>query len=305
MTKKKNKQNRYPQPLRFMRWMYPKLEQMLPGVAHKLSYKMFFSPVRFDRPEREKSIRTKATKFSLVISGKETAFYSWGDEANPLIVLVHGWMGRATQFHSLIEALVSNSYRVIAFDGPAHGESKGRSTDLRDFSAALQNINETYGPIKMAVGHSFGGVAVLYAIEKGLDLENAILISSPSIGDDIIKQFVSQMNGTSATGEAFKRSIKRKFGFEFNELSASHIIKRINLNSLLLVHDYKDNDVPISHAELLKELFPAAKTIFTTGLGHTRILRDQATVEKIVKYIGEEVKSKLEQSNNMALSAAH
>jgi pimeloyl-ACP methyl ester carboxylesterase len=279
------------------------MEKIVPGLAQQMAYKMFFSPVRFKRPMREESVRTMATKFTHRINGKETAFYSWGLSENPLIVLVHGWMGRATQFHALIEALIKENFRVMAFDGPAHGESHGKSTDLREFATALDHIQSTYGPINLAIGHSFGGVAVLFAIENGLRLNNVVMIASPTIGDDIVKQFVTQMNGTAATGEAFKQAIRRKFGFEFDELSASHIIKRIKLNSLLLVHDNNDSDVPISHAELLANLFPPAETLFTTDLGHTRILRDRDTIAQILNFINKVLSGRQKKTDDKIIHA--
>ncbi len=275
--------------MRLIRWFYPKVEVIAPKLAFKWSYRLFFTPFKFSRPERELPIMAGAQIWHHNINKNQTAFYSWGEQNNPLVVLVHGWMGRATQFHKLIEALLEADYRVIAFDGPAHGDSQGKSTDLRDFSAALIYIEQQHGPIATAIGHSFGGVAVLFAIDQGLPLKNAVMVASPVIGDEIIDQFVRQIKGTSSTADAFKRTIKQKFGFEFNEFSASHIIKRIKLNSLLLVHDTQDTDVPIEHARVLKNLAPTARTHFTRGLGHTRILRDQETTNFIVNFIKNEM----------------
>lgn len=271
--------------MRLIRWFYPKVEVIAPKLAYKWSYRLFFTPFKFKRPGRELPILKNAQIWYHPINKNQTAFYSWGEKNNPLVVFAHGWMGRATQFHNLIEAFLEANYRVIAFDGPAHGDSKGKSTDLRDFSEALAYINQQHGPIETAIGHSFGGVAVLFAIANGLPLKHVVMVASPVIGDEIIDQFVGQINGTSATADAFKRTIKKNFGFEFNEFSASHIIKRIKLDSLLIVHDAEDKDVPIAHSKLVKNLVPAAHTHFTNGLGHTRILRDQETTDFIVKFV--------------------
>ena len=68
-------------------------------------------------------------------------------------------------------------------------------------------------------------------------------------------------------------------------MSASEIIKRIEIDCLLLVHDENDRDVPISHSELMKKLEPKAITHFTKGLGHTRILRNDEVIETITRKI--------------------
>ena len=68
-------------------------------------------------------------------------------------------------------------------------------------------------------------------------------------------------------------------------MSASEIIKRINVDCLLLVHDENDRDVPIAHSKLMKEIKPSAITHFTKGLGHTRILRNDDVISTIAQKI--------------------
>jgi hypothetical protein len=54
---------------------------------------------------------------------------------------------------------------------------------------------------------------------------------------------------------------------------------------LLLVHDEDDKEVGPQHPEALLKVYPAAKLIKTSGLGHTRILRDDAVIREVVTFI--------------------
>jgi len=286
MNKNKAQAIGNPLLLRIIRRVYPVLEKVIPKLAFKLSFILFFTPFKFKTPPREQEVLQKSIKFNQTINGKRTQFYSWGNEKQPLIILVHGWMGRASQFYKLVDALIVKNYHVVAFDGPAHGASGGRQTNVIDFSEAINCIANKYGSIACAIGHSFGGITILYAIEQGLEINNVVLVATPSIASDIIKQFEEKINASPATGENFRKGISQRYGVSFDTISASELIKKVSLKSLLLVHDENDNDVPLAHADLIKAQFPAAKTIYTKGLGHTRILRNETVIEKIALAIG-------------------
>ncbi len=274
-----------PLPLRILRKVYPFMEKTMPKIAFKLAFNLFFTPIRFKVPNREQPVLENATLFDTKIQDKRTQFYSWGIPGKPLAIVVHGWMGRAGQFYKIIEALMAKEYHVVGFDGPAHGASAGRKTNILEFAEAINFIADKYGNIQCAIGHSFGGITILNAIDRGLKIENVVLIATPTIASDIIEQFQDKINATPATGKRFLKEILVKYNIAFEYMSASEIIKRIKVNHLLLVHDENDMDVPIAHSMLMKELDPSATTIFTQGLGHTRILRNDDVIDKITKSI--------------------
>ena len=271
--------------MRIIRRMYPMLEKTFPKAAHKLAYKLFFTPLKFKTPSRELPILDKAVKFTEAIDGKTTQFYTWGERNNPLVLLVHGWMGRASQFYNIIDYLVERQYFVVSFDGPAHGASGGTQTSVVDFSEAIRLIESKYQKIDYAVGHSFGGITLLHALKNGAKLDHLAFIATPSISDEIVRSFEGRINASPATGAYFKKKVFKKYGVTFKSISASESIKEVSIKSLFLIHDELDKEVGLEHAKLLKERYPAAKTLFTSGLGHTRILRDDHVAEQLIARI--------------------
>jgi esterase/lipase len=286
MKKNKPKSTQDHPMMKSIRWAYPKLEKVFPKIAHRLAFRLFFTPLRYPRPQRELAIMNEAIQSKSIIAGKQTVFYSWGQEQNPVVLLVHGWMGRATQFHYIIGKLIENGYQVVAFDGPAHGESKGNKTDIREFKVAIQHVETKYGSISAAIGHSFGGAALIFSMHGGIKIDKLVMIASPAIGIKIVESYAKLLNGSYKTVEAFLKLVLKKFNMSFKDVAASNLAQEIDIKHLLIVHDELDYEVFIEHAEKMRSVVPEAKVYFTNGLGHTRLLRDPGVAEAIVNFIG-------------------
>lgn len=269
--------------LRIVQWVYPRLEKTFPRLAHRFFITIFFSPLNYRVPEKEKAVERLADKFLLKVEGRRIQCYSWG--SGPPVLLVHGWAGRATQFRKIISALVAEDFRVVAFDGPAHGRSQGTSTNIAEFESVIREICGKMGTPECIIAHSFGGSAVLFAAMNGLPVRKVINIASPTIGDEIIKTYLTRINGSPATGEFFKSYILKTTGRPFDEYTALHFIRHIPQDmSLLLIHDEDDQDVSIRHALELIHVYPKAMLFQTRGLGHTRILRDEEVINRIISF---------------------
>ena len=226
----------------------------------------------------------EAEKTVLNVGKKRIQCYSWG--SGPMVLVAHGWAGRATQFRKIIAALVSEKYRVVGFDGPAHGQSSGISTDIDEFEQVLIGLYEKFGVPGAIVAHSFGGGAVLQAAMNGLVVRKLVNIASPVIGDEIIQTYLTTINGSAATGAFFRSWVRKRKGKDFDEFTALHFITRIRQDmELLLIHDENDEEVGIAHALELMKRYPRAALYRTTGLGHTRILKDEAVIKKCVSFI--------------------
>lgn len=278
------KKDKTPTTLKIFRWFFPKLELIAPFFAKRLFVKLFFSPLRYTLPQKEEETQKRAARFFITVKSQKIACYSWG--GGPMILVVHGWAGRASQFRKFIEALTQLGYRVVGFDGPAHGNSTGNRTNIDEFEEVIKRLYQSFGEPKAIIAHSFGGGAVLYSAMNGLPVKKLINIASPTIGDEIIKTYLRAINGNPKTGEFFKSYILKKYGKGFNEFTALHFVKNLKQEiDLLLVYDEDDIEVGPQHAEELVKVYPKAKSYRTKGLGHTRILRDEEVIRRCVTFI--------------------
>ncbi len=273
-----------PPLLKAIRWLFPKLEWISTRLAVAYFEKIFFTPLRYKTPYKEKELESSATFFD--ISWKlRIQGYEWGDSSKPYILVIHGWAGRSTQFRKFIPELIKGGYRVVGFDGPAHGRSEGRKTNLYDFEEVLKKIIGMKGVPVAVIAHSFGGGAALYAIMQGLPITKLVNIASPTIADEIVKSYLKAIGGSWKTGAAFKKLIHKKYGKPFEEFTAMHFIKEITDLKLLLVHDADDKDVSIIQAEALIRAYPKGRLITTHGLGHNRILKDEKVISACLDFI--------------------
>lgn len=279
------KKNKTPFLLRLVQWGFPKLEKFFPALAHRLFITLFFTPLRYKTPPKEIEIRETAEKIRIQLAdGIEIQGYSWG--TGPVVLFVHGWAGRGTQFRNFFPEIIDAGYRVLALDGPAHGLSTGRRADLDGFKTMLFEIEKTVGKIEGVITHSFGGVATLYSIMMGLKVNTLINIASPAIGDEIIDTYLKAMNGSKKTGDYFKQYVINRTGKPFYEFSAEYFIQHIpNEVQVLLIHDKGDVEVPITHPQRLVELRAATRLLITEGLGHYRILKDPGVIRQAVTFL--------------------
>lgn len=270
--------------LKVVRWVFPRLEKVFPALAHRFFVTIFFTPLSYPVPERERMIEQDAQKFSIRVSGRRIQCYSWGQ--GPVVLLVHGWAGRATQFRAFIPALVRANFRVVGFDGPAHGRSDGRKTDIIGFEEVLKVLYTHIGVPEGIIAHSFGGGVVLFAAMNGLQVKKLINIASPTIGDEIIQTYLKTIRGSAETGRVFRKYVQQTTGKPFDAFTSLHFISHLKQDvKLLLVHDEDDAEVSINHALELLKRYPQASLYTTRGLGHTRILKDEAVIEKCVSFL--------------------
>jgi len=283
MTKKKK--DHTPFLLKLIQWGYPKAEAIFPPLAYRFFLTLFFTPLKYKAPEKEKKAETFSEKFLVIVSGKKVQCYKWGS-AEKTVLVIHGWAGRSTQFRRFIKPLLAANYQVVGFDGPAHGQSEGKRTTIADFVDAIKEIYTVVGVPEAIITHSYGGGVALYAAMNGLPIKTLVNIASPTIADEIINNYLRVIGGSDKTKNFFKKEILKRYGKPFEEFTSLYAIEHMKQDlNLLLVYDENDKEVPVTHALALMERYPKAALMHTYGLGHNRILKDIKVIERVVTFI--------------------
>lgn len=283
---KKNKKSKEPLALRLVRWFFPKVEAIWPTLAHRYFIHIFFTPLNYRQPEKEKEVIKAAKKFSVTVNNKRVQCYRWGT-MGPKVMLVHGWAGRAGQFRAIIPALLAKGFEVFAFDGPAHGASEGKQTNVMEFGSVMQQLIEQEGEFVAVIGHSFGGIAALYAISHGLNIRRLITISSPTLPSQVIRNFRNAINASEKVEGAIDVYLRKHYNKTFEDLTGGiHSVKNLpNPIELFLIQDENDPEVGVENAIEVKKVYPTADILITKGLGHTRILRDDTVISRCVEFV--------------------
>lgn len=269
---------------RLPRAAFSTLGPVFPGLMGSWAYRLWFRTHRQAGSAKELSLAGNAEHLTLRVDGLPLAVYRWG--AGPVIVFVHGWSGRATQAGAFVGPLTAAGYCVLAFDAPAHGNTPGRRTNILEFTAALRAIAAAYGPLHGAITHSFGGMALAYALRHGLVLGRAVCIGAPARLEFLVERFARSLALPEPVLNELRRRLERRFAEDVWEAMSTDSNARMLNVPALIVHDRDDREVPVRQGELIAEAWPGAQWLATRGLGHRRILRDAATVQAVVDFIG-------------------
>jgi len=208
---------------------------------------------------------------------------SWG-ETGPLVLALHGWRGRTTQFRPLATALLARGMRTVAIDLPKHGVSVGDSATPRLLGELLVEIERIVGPMHAAVGHSFGGAALGAGLVYGFRPKRLVIVSSPTRVSRI-PVFIAKTAGLPPPAmKEFVKLLDEHAGRPSAELDLVLTAPPSGIPALL-IHDLKDNVIPYVEAEALANAWPGLRVLTTTGKGHRDILSAPDVLKAIVEFV--------------------
>jgi pimeloyl-ACP methyl ester carboxylesterase len=246
-----------------------------PRLSASLAFRAFFSTrPRLKVHAREAATMKQATRERIRVRGTRVVTYRWGT-VGPVIVLAHGWRGRAAQFAPLVQSLVADGHRVVAFDAPAHGASGGSRTDVRDWIAALTELQGRYGPFAAVIGHSFGGFAALTAARHGLQTDAVVTIAAAGAPSAFLGEFARMMSLDETTREGMEQRFLRRVGESPQSLGERYDAVAHPLDPevpLLVIHGANDRQLPASESQRLHEAHTDSRLLLVEGAGHNRVL---------------------------------
>lgn len=261
------------------------LQFISPYLAGKFAFKLFMTPVRFSRPKREGKMFENALKkmFFVPEIDKKIQVYEYG-QSNKKVLLVHGWSGRGTQLYKIADTLIDNGYMTISFDGTGHGNSEGKTSSMPEFIASMLALEKEYGSFDFVIGHSLGGMALLNAIKKGLQVKKGIIIGSGNSIIAICNQFIEKLGLQPKVSVHLKELMDKRLGEDTEVLSAYVAAKSVD-TPILVIHDKDDVDVPVHCSYDIKKNLVNSEILITEGLGHRRVLVNEKVIDEILNYI--------------------
>jgi pimeloyl-ACP methyl ester carboxylesterase len=270
--------------LRFIRSVFEALGYLAPALGGRLAALLFRSPRRHQAPLFEQEIRARADAHARVLhEGLELDVLEWGD-GDRAVLLVHGWEGRGTHLGRFVDPLVAAGFRVVAFDGPAHGASGGSQTDAVNFSRAFYTLSDAAGPFYALVAHSFGGASAMLAMSRGFPVERAVIIGAPSQLSYVLGRFRETVGLPETVWPHFLRHLERRIGHPPLQFDAANFAGTLQLPGMV-VHCQDDIEISFEQAELTHAAWPGSRLLATSGLGHRRILKDPEVIASVTAFL--------------------
>jgi pimeloyl-ACP methyl ester carboxylesterase len=258
------------------------LETASPELAARVAERLFFAPPRRPLSPDDTAVLAAGRAFDVHSEGHRLRAWRWG--AGPVVLLVHGWGGRAGRFSAFVDPLVAAGHTVVTYDGPGHGASDGRLSSMPELARALAAVAAAVGPVHGVIAHSLGGAATSLALRDGLAARRIALLASVADPGVFAEAFAESMGVRRETIDALRRNSERRIRFPWSELNVPAMAARLSLPALV-VHDQDDDVVSIRDGRAIAAAWRGAELVVTTGLGHRGVLRDSATVRRAVDFI--------------------
>ncbi|NQZ82216.1 MAG: alpha/beta hydrolase [Colwellia sp.] len=263
------------------------MSRITPSRTAKGALNKFIRPRRSQLKGWEANAETQGIRFSLnndISAIRWLSQYSDTSAEQKTLLLVHGWESRATQMYGLVPKLLALGYQVIGVDMPAHGHSLGKISHAEAFVQTVLLAQEKLGDFDAVVGHSLGAGASSLAIARGLITKKLVLISGPSSIENVLRSFSRFVGLNNHATDKFLHHASELVGRKPSEMDAINVNGDIEV-ATLIIHDHHDIEVPISESKRLMPKFVNAELYTTTGLGHRKILKSTAVIDKISAFL--------------------
>jgi len=269
---------------------------LAPTLAARLAYRLWFrlpaSGAAMGKGEQDAPAGVPellASPFEVRVRGRAIRGWVWGD--GPVVYLVHGWGGRLEQLSPLVRHLLARRLQVVAFDGLSHGSSDAgrhgpRSSDAVELGRSLDAVAARFGPARAVVAHSMGALSTLLALRDGwLGAERLVLIAPSEGVPDFLERFRRQVGFSRRTERRLIAMAERRTGYSVDDLDPARLGAQLQeAPELLVIHDLEDRQTAHGPSARLVAGWPGGQLYTTNGLGHRRILADNAVGGAVARF---------------------
>lgn len=157
------------------------------------------------------------------------------------------------------KALVKSGLAVLRFDFTGLGESEGEfsstnfTTNVDDVISAARFLEREHQPPQVMIGHSFGGMAVVFAARELPQVAGVVTIATPSEPQHVLEHFGEARAQIEADGSAVVQvlghrvRIEKQFIDDVNQPVYRDVLRDLG-KALLVMHSPADSVVSIDHA---------------------------------------------------------
>ncbi len=220
-----------------------------------------------------------------------------------------------TATRNITRALTRDGFGVLRFDFTGLGESDGDfgdtnfSGNVEDLSAAIEFLTTRYKAPTLAIGHSLGGAAVIFASAKANSIKAVATIGTPSDTQHVKHLFGDQIKAIIENGEAVVQlsgrpfKIKEQFLRDIDSQMLTQTLKKMR-KPILICHSPQDDTVGIAHAEKLYHAAMHPKS-FVSLDGADHLLTDKKDSIYVGGVVAQWAMRYIEQPEAIKLQSTH
>ncbi|HKV72308.1 MAG TPA: alpha/beta fold hydrolase [Gemmatimonadales bacterium] len=257
-------------------------EAISPELAGRWAERLFFTPPHRPLSAGDAATLARARAFTVTSEGRPIRAWQWG--TGPMVFLVHGWGGAAGRFSAFVDPILARGFSPVTYDGPGHGLTGRGLSSAPEMARALDAVVAQVGAPDAIIAHSFGGVVTSLAMAGGLEPRRVALFAPAADPIRFVDEFVRALKLSPETGAALRARSQRRIRFDWDQLDVLPVFARAR-NPLLVIHDRRDETIPVEEGKQIAATWPGAELVLTDGLGHRGVLRDQTLVKRAVEFV--------------------
>lgn len=280
--------------MRLFRLALTAAERLWPALAERVAYRLFLTPLPPKWMQRGPAWgpqwRVEQWPFehaSLTVYTLPVAPHG------PVVLLAHGWGGQARQMLPLAARLASQGMRPVLLDMPAHGRSAGTVSTLPQFARAVEYVSarltQEGHTLRAVVAHSLGATASAFAAGRALPTERLVLLAPAASPREYTRLFAQVFGLSERTRAAMQRRVEGRAGMPMPQFEPQAVGPRIRA-ATLVVHDREDRINLHADGVAYSRAIGGAQLLSTQGLGHRRLLKDEAVLDAVAQFVAREAR---------------
>jgi esterase/lipase len=276
-----------PPIVKLIQFGFNTIGRLFPKRAGEIAFDLFCTPRTRARHKASDPLLESARVFEFLYGKQILKGYEWGSGTRT-ILLVHGWESRGTALRTFVPALLAQGFRVVAFDGPAHGDSAGKRTNLLHFAGAVRAALRQAGEVHGIIAHSFGGASSVYALSQldpTLSVEKLVLVAVPDSMHKVLNEAADTLKLPKTVRKEFLRLVENILQRPLAEVDLKNAYAQSKVKETLLVYDLLDPVVPISAGESIYEHWDEVTLLLSEGLGHYRLMKNPDLIERVARFL--------------------
>lgn len=273
-----------------LKWGLRGLDTVSPELTARVAEHLWFKPPRRALSSADRARLERGRPLSIEHDGRKVSSFVFG--AGRPVLLMHGWGGNAAQLLELVDPLVGAGFSAVTVEALGHGLSDtsrlglGESSFV-DFAGSMRAASRAVGPLAGVVAHSGGAVATGLALAGGLEVDRLVLIAPMARPQRYTGGFQRMLGLSDDVMRRFRENSAKRIGFAWDALDLTTARERSPIPPTLVVHDELDKEVSIAEGRAVAEHFVGSTFIATSGLGHQRILKEPAVIDRAVAFFAQ------------------
>lgn len=261
------------------------VSHIMPQLMVRLAHHQLNNPQVRKLRDHEETVLATAETLDVPFHDFAIRTYHWKG-AGARVMLVHGWEGQAGNFADMILALQKAGYDVVAFDGPSHGHSSKGPTSPLDFSRLTVELLDRFQP-KHVISHSFGGVAASFALSQRpeMPIESYLMLTTPDRLSERIDEIAHQVGVSRRVRDALAAKMQASLDVPLETVNVSSFVQQMRVGRGLILHDRNDRVIPLQISQRVQRHWANASLEVVEGTGHFRILRDDAVIARMLRFL--------------------